>query len=640
LAILLLSPLVKYLSREVEEPIFIVAFDQSASMVQSMDSAKVKQQIPEQLSEIRRKLEKDFQIEEYHFGETLRKASEEANFTDRFSNFEQLFSEMELRYENRNVGAMLLITDGIYNRGLNPLYSQKNNSYPIYSLAIGDTSQRRDIRISQVLSNKIAFLGNQFPIQVECRAEMAVGQKSELKLFHKGKLIDSRKLSFDTDNESFSFDFFIEAKSSGLQTYTFNLSPIDEEVSEENNQRNVYIDVLDGRQNILLLYHAPHPDIAAIQNSLSKSENYQLKSLKWEGRAEIEKYDLIILHDLVKSDNGIDNLISQLGSKRKPSWHFITSKTDWQKFNSLDLPIKVQNSLSGLNEVFPLYEEAFPLFQLDETQQKAISSYPPLKAPQAQPQSNGRTYSLLLQQIGNVPTKLPLFVFSADQEQKSAVFFGEGIWRWRIDNYARFGDHQNFDRLISKAVQYLSVKSDKSYFRISHEKEAFENEKLRFDLQLFNQSYDPINEPEAYLEVINEDDQRFKYQFNRGRQAYFLELEGLSVGNYRYRAYTRLAEKELEERGNFSIKEIKVESAKLKADHNLLYQLAERSGGELLYQLDAESFADQLKSREDVASISYTTEEVMDLINLKWIFFLLMGLIGLEWFIRKYLGAY
>jgi len=640
LAILLLSPLVKYLSREVEEPIFIIAFDQSSSMVQAEDSTFVKQVIPEQLVQLKDKLKKDFQIEEYYFGERLRKADSEPEFNDHYSNFEQLFEEIDVRFENRNVGALLFLSDGIYNRGLNPLYGQNETDFPIYALAVGDTTQRKDLLISQVLSNKIAFLGNKFPIRIDYQADMAGGQKSELKIYHKGKLLDSRKLEFESELETGSFEFLVEASSTGLQTYRIELSAIEGESSLQNNQRNVYIDVLDGRQNILLLYSAPHPDIAAIQSSLSNSENYQLKTMKWKGSAQLKNYDLIILHDLFKANSGVSELLSSAKEKKKPIWYLLSDKTDWQSINSFDLPFKSQKPLAGLNEVFPLYEEAFPLFQLDEAQSKAIASYPPMKVPQIDLQSNGRNYTLLRQQIGTVPTQVPLFFFSADQEQKSAVLLGEGIWKWRIDNYARFGDHQNFDRLITKAVQYLSVKADKSYFRISHEKEAFENEKLRFDLQLFNKAYDPINEPEAYLEVIDENDNSFKYQFNRSSKAYFYELEGLSVGNYRYKAYSRLGDQKLEEKGSFSIKEIKVESARLKADHNLLFQLSEKNGGELIYNLDPESFATNLNAREDVASISYTTEEVEDLINLKWLFFVLMGLIGLEWLIRKYQGAY
>jgi len=640
LAILLLSPLVKYLSRDVEEPIFIVAFDQSASMVQTKDSASIKNELPAQLTDLKERLSGDFQIEEYYFGESLRKAEGAPAFDDRYSNFEQLFEEINIRFENRNVGALLLLSDGIYNRGLNPLYTQDDANYPIYSLAVGDTTQRKDLRITQTLSNKIAFLGNQFPIRVEYQADMAKGQSSELRLYHKGKLVDSKKINFDSDLQNGSHEFLVEAKTSGLQTYQIEIRSIEDEISEENNLRNVYIDVLDGRQNILLLYSSPHPDIAAIQASISSSENYELKSMKWEGSAELEKYDLIILHDLIKANTDISNLLAQAKAKKKPLWHFISSKTAWNKLNSYELPIQATKPLAGMNEVFPLYEEAFPLFQLDEVQQKAISTYPPLKVPQVDLQTKGQNYNLLLQQIGSVPTQLPLLLFSADQENKSAVMLGEGIWKWRIDNYARFGDHQNFDRLITKAVQYLSVKSDKSYFRISHEKEAFENEKLRFDLQLFNKSYDPINEPEAYLDIINEEENTYKYQFNRGSSAYFLELEGLSAGNYSYKAYTRLGEQRLEEVGRFSIKEIKIEGSRLRADHNLLYQLSEKSGGELLYTLDPENFAQKLNQRDDVASISYTTEEVEDLINLKWIFFVLLALIGLEWFIRKYQGAY
>jgi hypothetical protein len=40
------------------------------------------------------------------------------------------------------------------------------------------------------------------------------------------------------------------------------------------------------------------------------------------------------------------------------------------------------------------------------------------------------------------------------------------------------------------------------------------------------------------------------------------------------------------------------------------------------------------------ASLIHTEETFNQLINLKWVFFLLLALISVEWFMRKYLGGY
>ncbi len=45
-------------------------------------------------------------------------------------------------------------------------------------------------------------------------------------------------------------------------------------------------------------------------------------------------------------------------------------------------------------------------------------------------------------------------------------------------------------------------------------------------------------------------------------------------------------------------------------------------------------------AREDISSISYLNEEVEEIINLRWIFYILIGLLSIEWLIRKRGGAY
>ena len=47
-----------------------------------------------------------------------------------------------------------------------------------------------------------------------------------------------------------------------------------------------------------------------------------------------------------------------------------------------------------------------------------------------------------------------------------------------------------------------------------------------------------------------------------------------------------------------------------------------------------------LLKNKNIVSVSYTNEKFSDLIGLKWIFFLLLTLLSIEWFVRKRSGGY
>jgi hypothetical protein len=76
------------------------------------------------------------------------------------------------------------------------------------------------------------------------------------------------------------------------------------------------------------------------------------------------------------------------------------------------------------------------------------------------------------------------------------------------------------------------------------------------------------------------------------------------------------------------------------ADHQVLYALAEKYDGEMFYPSQMGQLPELLKQREDIKPIVYTQNNLRDIINLKWVFFVLLLLISVEWFMRKRSGAY
>ncbi len=52
------------------------------------------------------------------------------------------------------------------------------------------------------------------------------------------------------------------------------------------------------------------------------------------------------------------------------------------------------------------------------------------------------------------------------------------------------------------------------------------------------------------------------------------------------------------------------------------------------------SIAEKIRAKESVKPVIYNTTQTRPVIHLKWLFFLLLGLLSLEWFLRRYFGGY
>jgi len=83
-----------------------------------------------------------------------------------------------------------------------------------------------------------------------------------------------------------------------------------------------------------------------------------------------------------------------------------------------------------------------------------------------------------------------------------------------------------------------------------------------------------------------------------------------------------------------------LEGANLMANHRLLFNISENSGGQLIYPGNLSSALSALKNSERAAPVSYSTEILSSLLNLGWPLFLLIILLATEWFIRKRTGHY
>ena len=640
LAFLLLGPMIRTFRREVEKPIIILALDESKSIINSKDSISRKEQIKNDFEKINSALKSDYDVRQFAFGDHV---SENIgyNFQDRSSNFTQLYNYLDVQFANRNVGAIVMATDGLFNEGANPVYGPARLKVPVYSLALGDSTVRKDVFISRVNHNKIAFLGNNFPLEVMVDAKQAAGSRSILTVEEDSLIVFSRALEISGSNYHSSIPAFIDAKSKGIHHYKIKLSAVEGELTLINNQYDVFVEVVEQKQKVLVLFAAPHPDIAVLRQSIESNLNYEITIVKAdEFTGRVGDYNLLILHNIPSATGNESALLGKINETGVSTWSILGASTQINAFNNGKFGINISQANGQLNDVQASPVENFSLFTVSDELLAAIKTWPPLKSPFGVYQASTNIYTLLNQKIGIVNTSQPLLLFSENAGRKQAVLAGEGLWRWRLSDYNDHGNHVLSQELILSIVQYLSVKENRSPFKFIAKTNYKENESLIFDAQLYNQSEQLINQPDVSVRIYNKAGKEFLFTMSKTDKAYTLNAGVFPIGNYRFKAEVKLGDKILSQQGEFSVSALQIETALTVADHQLLHALAAQTGGAVYYPGQVDDLIQKLKTNENLKPLSFMHKKLEDLLNEPWFFFLLIVLISTEWFIRKRAGSY
>jgi len=647
IAFLLLNPLLKTVFREVEKPVIVIAQDNSQSIVLGKDSAFYRTAYKGKLEKLSRDLSDKFEVRIYSFGDKLKELTEagksgleEINYSEKETDLSSFFEEMDTRFANRNLGAVIIASDGLYNKGLNPVFSSGHLKAPFFTIAMGDTNIHKDLLIRKLINNRLAYLGNKFQAEVVVEARRAKGESAMLSVTKGENTLFSQKLDFNNDNYNATIPLQLEAKEAGLQRYRVKLSPLPGELSLINNVQDMFIEVMDGREKVLILSDAPHPDIAALKQAIETNQNYEVEAVPAKDfDKKLNGYNLVILHQL-PSLNGNPKVVNEAFTSDIPLMIVAGTQTNLRAFNTFQTGLIINASGQRFNEPQAVAEDHFPLFTLSEALRNYIPKFPALQSPFGNYKAGNSCTPLLYQEIGIVKTKDPLMLFNQVGEKKICVLAAEGIWRWRLQDFEDHGSHDLFNELINKTVQYLSVKQDKSQFRIVCPSNFKENQLLEMEAEVYNESYELINEPEVTLEIENSAGKKFPFTFNKTANAYRLNAGIFPPGEYRFLSKTKVADKVLTQKGEFSVSPLVLEAVNTTADHQLLYQLAQKHHGEMVYPGQTDLLAEKILQREDIKPVIYNPKKLVDLVELKWIFFLLLLLLSAEWFMRKRNGAY
>jgi len=633
ISFLLIAPLVRSIAYNPQKPLVLIAQDNSESIKLFKNNSL---SLGEGWGEVlKQQLGDQYDVREFNFSRDLQ--DELSNkFDGKQTNISSALHQLNERFVNQNVGALILATDGLYNQGSDPRYEAKNFKTNIYTIALGDTTAKRDLLIGNVNYNKAAYLGNDFEVEVLAEAYQAKGENIRLSVTEDGKQVFTQNDPVIADNFKKLVPLKLNADKKGIHKYTISIAPVKNEASLQNNTETIYVEVLDAKQKILLLYDGPHPDISVIKQAIEANRNYEVKASLVSDlpKLKLSDYSLIIMYQSASNSSG--TLQDFITKSKIPVWYMAGAQTNLPQFNSEQKSVQINSGRDEMQEVFALPMAEFSLFTISDSTRNKIAHFPPLLAPFGNYSGSGTGQVLLKQKIGQVPTSYPLLAFNDENGRRIGILTGEGLWRWALSEYQTYGNHHALEELLGQGVQYLTANANHQRFRVYPAKNVFdEGENVILNAELYNDALELVNTPDVRIDLKSQSGKNYSFLFTRNGQSYQLDAGTLPVDEYAYTATAKLGNQQFKAGGQLTVKTLNLETRQTAADHRLLFDLAKQSGGQMVYPSQISRLADLIRKNENIKTVVYEDKHYSDLIDLKWIFAVILGLLSLEWFMRK-----
>ena len=642
IASLLLKPFIKSIITHIEQPVVIFAVDNSKSIEFSYkDSTK---NIASDINSLIDKTKKKFDTEVYSFDQKVYD-SLKLDFSGVRTNITECLKFINNENFNRNVGAVVLVSDGIFNEGMNPAYS---GSFPfhVYTIGLGDTTSYMDIKIKSVQTNSYIFYGDIFPVEVVVSAQKLKDKNFTLTIRNGNKILISDKINITNNNFVIHKTYKLTADKEGFQQYSISVTKFKNERNKLNNSKLLTINVIKNRQKVLILAANTSPDIAAMNRALETHKNFstEVKFIDNFNTSMIsDSVSMVILYNLPDKNHDFSKIWEALTKNAIPAIFVTGTKTDYQKFNSLNLGYSVKQNKNIFDEVHGYLNPEFANFEINSNLNKLLDIAPPVYAAFGNVEAVPSLKIPLFRKIKGIETSIPLVVLSDTKENYPANFSiiaCENFWGIRVFDFKINKSTKLFDDFFMQIVQFTGIKHKRKNLIIRVKEKNYEGNEITFTAEVYDEIYQLVNDNDVSLKIIDSIGNEIDYIFDKTENAYKLDIGTLPAGKYSYIAKTTLNNKNLTAKGVFYVVKTDLEAQNLQADFPMLKKLALENGGKFLTLENSDSLITYLKNDGYIVPVSFSTKDISDVTNYKWLFFFILALLSLEWLLRKLYGTY
>jgi hypothetical protein len=664
LLLLLCEPLLRTILSHVEPPAVAVLIDNSRSMSITDRSGKRSDELRALLRS--GALRGPGNNLYFSFGTTLRETSLEAlnrNLPD-----DSLFAEEEstnmaaaldgigkLR-EERNIRATVLVSDGVYTEGINPIYPAEALGVPVYTLGIGDSLEQQDVVLIRVAANTLVYAGTEAPVEVTVRSSGYGGERAEVTLSDGRSILQRSPLALEQGTREYTIRLSYVPRGEGTQKYIVRVSPLPGELTTDNNQRVFFAKVLKSKLRVTIIAGAPSPDVSILKQTLNEDQNLSARSFTqrasggfYEGdltASVLDSTDCIMTIGFPSATTTPATLamVRQSVESSSMPWFFVWGQEIREQLLTGLLPLlpfTTDAVLPAVQYVFPepLQDQAtHPVLACgDPTRIDRWRKLPPIFRTETDFRAKKDATVLAVSRIHNVITQDPLILFRRVNRQKTLAVTGYGLWRWRLMAQGSADTDDMLALFLSNSIRWLTTREDDRPVRIAPGKEIFfQGEPVTFSGQVYDAGAKPISDAMLTVRVKGGDRDFDVLLQPSGNGLYDGSLEGLPSGDYTFTGTAQADGTDVgSDRGKFVVGERNLEFQDTRMNPGLLRQIALRSGGTFFTPANFPGMSDVLQSQSSYAAKVVREQQERELWNWWYMLAAIIVLLGVEWFLRK-----
>jgi hypothetical protein len=589
-----------------------------------------------------------------------------------------LLSEQQ---KTENIGAVVLFSDGAYTAGSNPLYAAEHLGVPIFTVGIGDSTERRDAGITNLFTNEVATIGAAQPVDITVHSTgTRDGEQITVSLFAENEKIDEERITLKagTTDEQVSFNY--TPKQEGSVKLTAKITALSaDEATSVNNIRIKYIKVLKNTFKIVLFAGAPSSDVSFVKDYFNGRKEIEFSTFIQKQGAEfyegaptydkVKNADLVILCGFPISSSSTESvaLVKRLVATDGHSLLFIPSRTlDPSKVKVIEdiLPFSIGNGQVSTNELnvsalVNAQSLTNPILRADKAQTAAPKweSLAPLVKTETHFAPKAESQVLAEATLQGVKIGEPLLMSRTVGKSRQIAFTGYGLWKWKLTSFGRerafaslsrtkdsaVSSESALDIFLGNATRWLVMRDENKRVRIEPTQRLYDaGESIEFTAQIYDESFVPVDQAIVAAKItggsLTSPMEITLEPLTSGRYSTKLP-QGLAKGEYSYSGVATADNQTIgTDGGRFNVGDYSIEFAEPRMRSDILREMATRSGGKFYTPQTSGSLMVDIKRAG-----SYTPKRIEEKsefeARMSWyILGLAIALFGTEWLLRKRSG--
>ncbi|RMG54001.1 MAG: hypothetical protein D6723_06005, partial [Acidobacteria bacterium] len=482
------------------------------------------------------------------------------------------------------------------------------------------------------------------------------------------RTLQSRTVELPRGNQIRTITVNFTPTGAGMKRYTFAVEPQPDELIDENNRREAMVMVRDEHPRILYVEGEPRWEYGKLRAALNEEKNVTLTSLlrtaknKYyrqgvetpdeladgfpQTREELFRFKGLILGSVEASFFSFEQLkhIEAFVAERGGGFLMLGGRRAFSAGGYATTPIadllpiylndeapaapprRVRPSLTFNGTLHPITR-----LSDDATMNAEIWNELPAVTVREAPADVKPGAITLLEGRSDDGPSVPLLVYQRYGRGRSLAFMAEDSWRWQMQ---RPFEDQSHERFWKQLLRYM-VNEAPDPVMVTTDRDAYDSgDVVRIRADVYNRAFRPLREATVTARINAPNGRRDTVQLEwtpegggyvgewtaRERGIHRLELTARNAGKLIGRAIT-----------GFVVGDVHREFRDAEQHADFLRRLAEETGGQYYTSETAHRLPEEIVYQENAASMRII-KELWDMpIN----FLLLIGLVSLEWLLRK-----